>query len=42
MIHSKTVRSKGGRLELLTTYLNVMGADTFIFYFYCHAFLHKG
>jgi len=38
MIHSKTIRSKGGRFELLTTYLNMMGADTFISYFYCHGF----
>lgn len=30
MIHSKTTCSRGGRFELLTTYLNMMGADTFI------------
>lgn len=42
MIDSKIVCSKGGRFELLTTYLNMMGADTFTSYFYCHAFLHKG
>lgn len=38
VIHSEAIRSKGGRFELLTAYLNMRGADTFISYFYCHGF----
>lgn len=41
MVHSKTIRSKGGRFELLTTFLNMMVADTFIsFIFTAMDFLH--
>lgn len=41
VIHSQAIRSKGGRFELLTTYLNMMSADTLIsFIFTAMDFLH--